>query len=74
MNQTELSIGTDSERMLALDLYSFNGDRTTIFNGINFSSGKHSYILNTDLLSSGIYLLTISGGGVSVNSKLVVLR
>jgi len=73
-NQTVLIIGTDSEMTLTLNLYGFNGDRTTIFNGVNFSAGKHSYILNTDLLSSGIYLLTISGDGVSACSKLVVLK
>jgi photosystem II stability/assembly factor-like uncharacterized protein len=73
-NQTELSIGTDSERTLTLNLFSFNGEKTTIFNGINFSAGKHPYILNTEMISSGIYLLTIFGEGISANSKLVVLK
>ena len=73
-NQTELSIGTGSERMLALDLYSFNGDKKTIFRDKYYPFGKNTFTLNTESLISGIYLITLSGDGVSVNSKLVVVR
>lgn len=73
-NQTVLNIETDSDMTLTLNLFSFNGDEKTIFTNSCFSAGRHSYVLNTEKLSSGIYLLTLSGGGDSVSSKLVVLK
>jgi len=73
-SQVTLDISLKNNTELSIKLYDLRGRVVKEFGSIHYSTGTHNIRMNTNDLSSGIYLLQVKAGSEMITKKITCLK
>ncbi|MCF8306606.1 MAG: choice-of-anchor A family protein [Ignavibacteriales bacterium] len=71
---TNISFTVAEEEKYRLSIYNSIGELVEILADRDFSSGKHNVVFNASSLSTGVYFYTLTGNGVKLNRKMLLVK
>lgn len=73
-DQVFLSIPIEKDQVVKLELFNGNGKKVFTRNSEMLNKGKHTFSINTQDLSIGVYHLSITLNSGLINKKLVIIK